>query len=436
MTPDPPKGKLSRLARASKTALKMAGQQVSHVATQPLRSKTDKDQAQKVHEAELGETLFQGLAMMKGTALKAAQLVSMELDLLPEGMREKLLKSCHQVPPMNRAMARKALESALGEQPENFFKTWQSTSLGAASLGQVHQATGLHNEELVVKIQYPGIKDTIHQDVDLLRLFLSNTPLPSLRKKQDLLAVFLSEIEARFIEETDYEKEARELEWFRLKNPFKEIVIPQVYHPGSAQKALSMTHLKGLHLHDFLATNPSQESKNRYAQSLWDFFAHFFIQHTIFHADPNPGNFLFLDDGRLGIIDFGCIKRVDQSFPSELTAAIKAHANQDINYLMNLYNQWGILPDNLKDNPDQVAHHLRAFREWIVKPFSEDTFDFKKHPNHMAERYTAPFQEALHMLSSTTHNFVLFDRTFNGLLSVFSQLEAKLSISFDSHLRI
>ena len=102
-----------------------------------------------------------------------------------------------------------------------------------------------------------------------------------------------------------------------------------------------------------------------------------------------------------------------------------------MDHVMDIYRQWGMLPDHLSNHPEQVEQYILGFRAWITKPFRNKSFDFKKHPNHMKERFRPEFKEALHIFHNPSHNFLMFDRTFMGLLNILSALKANIRFHFD-----
>ena len=206
-------------------------------------------------------------------------------------------------PPLNRALVRKTIQNQLKNAPESIIKDFDSTAFAAASIGQVHRAKIDTGEDIAVKIQYPGIDQTIHHDIALLKLLLAKNPLSGIAGKTQFIKSFLMELETRFLEETDYHLEEKNMTWFRENNPFPHIKIPKAYPLYSAKTVLSMSYLEGMHLEEWLATTPSQDEKNHVAQSLWDFFAHFLMTEKCFHADPNPGNYLIMKNGDIGILE-------------------------------------------------------------------------------------------------------------------------------------
>ena len=155
------------------------------------------------------------------------------------------------------------------------------------------------------------------------------------------------------------------------------------------------------------------------------------MNHQLLHADPNPGNYLFMENGKLGVLDFGCIKKCDSEFPVQIAQVVQHHIKKDIDPVMEIYNEWGLLPKHLKNDKQQVENYLSFFREWLTLPFREKVFDFAEHPDYMKQRFSAQYKDALQVLHNTTHNFVMFDRAYMGLLNIFQRLNAKVAISFD-----
>ncbi|MCP3900942.1 MAG: AarF/ABC1/UbiB kinase family protein, partial [Desulfobacteraceae bacterium] len=164
-----PKGKFKRTVISTKTATKVGGKVLNYLVKKPFLSKTKKIAAKKELSEKSAETIFKSLTLLKGTALKIAQFLSMELEILPEALRKELEKSYNRVPPLNRAIVRKILKNEYQDDPEKIFKTFEANAFAAASLGQVHNAETNKGEQIALKIQYPGIKNTIESDLKLVR---------------------------------------------------------------------------------------------------------------------------------------------------------------------------------------------------------------------------------------------------------------------------
>ncbi len=421
-----PLNKAGRVGAMSASAVKLAAKHGVYLASRPFSSKERRSKIQSEHYQQVAKSIFETVASLKGAALKALQMVSSEADLLPPEFRTVFAKACYQVPPLNRALVRKVIMSQLEKPPETLFERFETEAFAAASIGQVHRADTIEGAAVVVKIQYPGIAVTIAHDLSLLRMLLGPLLKPILKDKQKILHTILEECETRFIEETDYVKERSSMNWFRKANHHPDIVIPRAWPSLSSGSVLTMDYLQGMHLEEWLQTDPSQSDRDHYGQLMWDFFMTFFTQHHILHADPNIGNFLFLKEGKLGVLDFGCIKSVSSEFPANILSLIQSHINHDIASVLRLYRQFGIIGDAMTDTPAHIDSKLAGFRAWLTEPYRHERFDFGAHPDYMKQRLEANFRTAGDVLINTTPDFVMFDRTYMGLMNTLSRMRSRV----------
>ena len=207
---------------------------------------------------------------------------------------------------MYYAMVREVFLDELGREPEDLFAFFDRNAFAAASLGQVHRARLHSGEEVAVKIQYPGIARTIKSDLRNLRLLLQ--PLCYTSDWQNTLDK-LEDIEQMLLMETDYEQEAAFSEKARrLFTADDQVAVPRVYGEYSTKRVLTTEYLRGCHLNEFLAADPSQEERDHFTTLLTVATFRVYYQLHWFFADPHPGNFIFMEDGRLGVIDFGCTR--------------------------------------------------------------------------------------------------------------------------------
>jgi predicted unusual protein kinase regulating ubiquinone biosynthesis (AarF/ABC1/UbiB family) len=429
MTKKYPSNKLSRIGNVTKTAAKVAGKHALHIVTNPLVNKDKKAEKESNHYQEIGKEIFKAVSTLKGTALKAAQLLSLEGDLLPKEIQEECHKACYQVPPLNRAIVRKVIKNQFNLTPESLFQSFEPTAFAAASIGQVHLATTKKGTKVAVKIQYPGIDKTIQLDISVLKGLFLKLPIPNMKNKKAIIKTVLTEIENRFIAETNYEEEKANMEWFHKYNPFPNLIIPQPIKEHCTKTVLTMNYIEGDHLEEWLKKNPTQKEKNQVAQTLWDTFAYFFIKHHTLHADPNPGNYMILPNGKVGLLDFGCIKRCDPEFPNQLATMLGYYKDNDMPLMIEMLQTWGLI--SKKKSTKEIEKSFIFFRNWITTPFQTKVFDFAKHPEYMAQRFTKEFRAPMEVMDNTNHNFVMFDRTYMGLLRIFETLQAQVNISFN-----
>ncbi|MBT3255862.1 MAG: AarF/ABC1/UbiB kinase family protein [Deltaproteobacteria bacterium] len=423
MAEEIPRGKWQRGLTGSKTAARMSRKALKYLARKPFLTEEKRQEERKALNRENAVLLFEGLSLLRGTALKMAQLLSMELDIFPPEITKELQKSYHRVPPINRALVRKTMQNALGKPPELIFEAFEPTAFAAASLGQVHRATTRDGDRLAVKIQYPGIRETIQNDVQLMRSVLR--PLPEYR----MIVPAIEEIETRLLEETDYRRELENMAFFKERLRMDRIIVPAPYGDYSTDTVLSAEHVSGLTLNEWLNTGPDRRKRDRLAQTLHDLFIFGLYRLHRIHADPNPGNFIVNGDKKIGLVDFGCVKRFDPEFVAlygELPQTALQGGRSDYMRLLKALNIAGpAMAPEVEDHMFKVFHETG---QWLGKLYQEEYFDFKTNPDFIAagkKMMARTFELRKHMDINT--NFIFLHRTRYGLLRLFEQMGARVS---------
>lgn len=250
--------------------------------------------------------LLSTMGYMRGTIMKIGQMLASYPSILPEQFANMLGVLHFDAPPMHYSLIREHIINELGDSPENLFEHFEEKAFAAASLGQVHRATLKSGAQVAVKIQYPNIARTIQDDFRNL-----NTAIFPMRLSRDWdnMKAQWSDICRQLEYECDYEREAGWLKQARLQfTEADRIVVPRVFDEFSTKRILTMEYLDGLHLPAYVETNPSQAERDRYGELIFQSMTRLYYQLRIMYADPHPGNYLFLSDGRLGLIDFGCCR--------------------------------------------------------------------------------------------------------------------------------
>lgn len=414
-----PEGRLARAGIAGTTVIKLGLNQLGHRIKRPFLSESREQEARETLDDRNARLLFEALSQLRGTALKAAQMLCMEVELLPEAYRRELQKSCHRVPPLNRVLVRKVFLEEFGQPPEALFAHFDMEAFAAASLGQVHAATLHDGTQVAVKIQYPGIAAAIDSDIGMLRQIARGLPNPR------LMLHALEDIHARLREEVNYRKEADNLLWFRQHLAPDMAEVPPLVAECSGTRVLTVGRADGLHLDEWLAAGPGQAARNRAAQGLYDLFIHTLLQQRRLHADPNPGNYLFAPDGAMTLLDFGCVKDISPAFADLLPRILRGYLDDDPIALFQAYRAVGM--EYGGDSLRLYEEVLRPFGRWLVEPLRADSFDFAA-----CADYTARGMEAIHRLSGirglnrVADEFIYFDRTFYGLCKLFERLGANV----------
>jgi predicted unusual protein kinase regulating ubiquinone biosynthesis (AarF/ABC1/UbiB family) len=241
---------------------------------------------------------------LRGPAMKLGQMLSLQAGILPEEMLAELAALQMEAPGMHPSLVRVQIKRSLGGEPEEVFKDFTPEPFAAASLGQVHHAVTHEGERVAVKIQYPGIQQAIASDFRLMRAVSKPA-----QASGHIPKAAIDEMEQQILAETDYRREADNIEFFEKQlAPLHFVKVPRLLRAYSSDKVLTMSLMGGRHLEGFLAKRPSQKLRDKLGANLLELFFFQVLKTEALHADPHWGNYLFDDDGGVGLVDFGCVK--------------------------------------------------------------------------------------------------------------------------------
>ncbi|MFT4834987.1 MAG: putative unusual protein kinase regulating ubiquinone biosynthesis (AarF/ABC1/UbiB family) [Marinoscillum sp.] len=364
-----PVGKVSRAARFVKTGAKVGGNYVKHYGRKLLDKNATRDQLDEDNATDI----YDSLSELKGSALKVAQMLAMDKNLLPTAYQDKFAMSQYSAPPLSFPLVVKTFQKYFSKAPSDIFDSFTKNAINAASIGQVHRAT-IGNKTYAVKIQYPGVSESVKSDLKLVKPFALR--LFGLNERE--LDQYMDEVESKLLEETDYELEVnRSMRISKACSHIPNLVFPEYYKEYSAARVITMDWIEGAHIKEFLSTNPSQSTKDQIGQAMWDFYHHQIHQLKEVHADPHPGNFMMRPDGTLGVIDFGCVKEIPQDFyEGYFKLMSKDLIENDENLFPLLFDLNFIYED---DSPSEKALFISIFKDMTMllgMPFHVDSFDF------------------------------------------------------------
>src|SRR6516225_7253065 len=263
---------------------------------------------QELNEAHLRAAIamLRKMGYLRGAAMKVGQALANFPEIVPDQIVETLERLHFEAPPMHFALLREQVRNELGQEPEAAFATFATRAFAAASLGQVHRASLKSGQDVVVKIQYPAIGRSIRSD--FRNLFAVLLPM-RLGRGWEPMKAQLEDVRRVIDQETDYQQEA---EWQRraraLYHEDDPILVPRVYDEFSTRRVLTMEYLDGVHIRDFLAGDPPQERRDHFGGLIVQAASRLHYAGRLLYADPHPGNYLFREDGRLGFLDFGCVR--------------------------------------------------------------------------------------------------------------------------------
>src|SRR6478752_1673315 len=264
------------------------------------------------------------------TAIKFGQVLSTRPDLLSPDYLDELAKLRDQVPPVPVAKIREIIEAELGKPIAELFAEFDDKPLAAASIGQVHVAKLWSGEEVAVKVQKPGVAETVDVDLQILDDFARIAQQQSkMARDYDLVAI-VQEFGWQLRGELDYTREGRNAETFRKQfegNP--EIVIPVIYWSHTTNRVLTMQRLRGVKMDDLPALERMQINRHDLAIRGANMIMVEMLEHGFYHADPHPGNMLILEGGKIGVLDFGMVGRISKTMKLDLLDLLNAIADQD-----------------------------------------------------------------------------------------------------------
>jgi len=421
-----PVGKVQRASRFLSTGVKVGGNYLKHYALKSINGDTGKDQL----HSDNAHDIYEALSELKGSALKAAQMMSMDKNMLPRAYSDKFAMAQYSAPPLSYPLVVKTFRNAFGKAPSEVFDSFSHNAANAASIGQVHKAV-LNGKKLAVKIQYPGVADSVQSDLKLVKPFA----LRLMNITESDFKLYMSEVEERLMEETDYQLELKRsvsISEACLQEGLKGISFPVYYPELSGNRIITMDWIEGMHLKEFLKTNPAQEVCDRIGQSLWDFYDFQIHMLRMVHADPHPGNFLFHSDGSIGIIDFGCVKEVPDDFYRNYFRLHSPGALDNYENMVELFYLNEFITDS--DSEADKKLYIPLFREIIGlmgKPFFAGEFDFGDDE----------FFDSIYKLSESLYNnkdvrqsktargskhLLYINRTYFGLYMLLHELRAKV----------
>ena len=424
-----PAGKVQRASRLVKTGAKVGANYVKHYTKKVFDPKLKKEELDKQNAEDVYDTLSE----LKGSALKVAQMLSMEKGVMPTAYMDKFSMAQYSAPPLSGPLVVKTFRKYFGKSPQEVFDEFEMESTHAASIGQVHTAYK-DGKKLAVKIQYPGVRDSVKSDLRLVK----PVAVRILGFKEKDLQEYFNEVETMLVSETDYELEAkRGMEISKACSSIKNLQFPKYYKKLSGKRIITMDWLDGMHLKEFLATNPSQEIKNQIGQALWEFIN--YQMHTLqkVHADPHPGNYLMTADGKLGVIDFGCVKVLPYEFYNDYFSVIHPDVRKDAETLERISANLGFVrPEDSGEEKTFFLGILEEFLELVGRPFYQDEFDFSDQA-YLEKLYK--FGEEVSELPEVKNSKVVrgsrhalyINRTYFGLYTILSDLGAKVQTGDD-----
>jgi len=366
-----PQGTSKRSAKMASIPLSLAGRGAIGLGRQLIGQSPEFAFADL--QEKTAEQIFKVLGELKGGAMKFGQALSVFEAALPEEIakpyRETLVKLQEAAPPLPARVVHKVLAKELGEHWRDNFAEFNDIPAASASIGQVHKGIWKDGRAVAVKIQYPGAKEALISDLNQIQRFakIFQLLLPGVEMKP-----LLEELKTRIIEEVDYRYEASaQSACFEAYKDDSDIAIPEVIM--ATDRVLVSQWLEGTPLSKVIADGTQQE-RNNAGIRLARFHFTAPMRAGLLHADPHPGNFRVLKDGRLGVLDFGACNRLPNGFPEPFKRLLRNALEGDAIALYNGFKEDGFILADVEVDPKLVLDYLLP----LVEPLRTDYFAYSR----------------------------------------------------------
>ncbi len=372
------------------------------------------------------EILVGHVGQLKGAAMKAIQSLSIEgYDFLPPEVIEILEKLQSQAPRVSNEVMMKQLKSELGEERFSQYKNLKEEPIASASIGQVYEAE-IDGKSVVVKVQYPGVAESVDDDINTLKKLLKALVLVSQKKVR--LDDLMEEARRVLKLETDYEYERDSL--IRYKKLFEgsEYIIPDVYPEMTTKKVITLSKEKGLEFPAWVRSNPSKEARQKVADQLLNLYIKEFFENKLVQTDPNPANFLISERGEMILLDFGATLEFESSFVRDYQLLIRKVFSRDREAILKQIFQLGFLD---KRETDEVKEVFIDFLILSMRPFEESRqpFDFSNGEYSQEVRSEAWRFSRMLKYSAPPKQLIFLHRKLGGIFMLLKKLDIKADLS-------
>jgi predicted unusual protein kinase regulating ubiquinone biosynthesis (AarF/ABC1/UbiB family) len=406
-------GRFRRYAKVTGTmgnlAMKIAGERY-------LGIKVDREN----HATELRDAL----GGLKGPLMKVAQILATIPEALPREYAEELANLQTDAPSMGWLFVKRRMVTELGSDWQSRFAAFEKQAAAAASLGQVHCATGHDGTAYACKLQYPDMRSAVEADLRQLKLIFS---LYERYDKAISTGEIHTELAERLEEELDYRREAANMRLYRLMLEGEAGAnVPEPVPELSSDRLLTMTWVEGQKLKDYIAATENQYDRNAVAINMFRTWYVPFYYFGVIHGDPHPGNYTIAPDKSVNLLDYGCIRLFRPDFVAGVIDLYHALRDGNDDLAVHAYEKWGFAGLD-----KEAIDILNIWARFIYTPLLED----KARPiqemrtGNQGREVAMKVYEELKRIGGVQppREFVLMDRAAIGLGSVFMHLKAEVN---------
>ncbi|ORV15442.1 ABC1 kinase family protein [Mycobacterium celatum] len=424
------RGRFGRVAKLASLPAGAAGRAALGVGKRMTGKSKDEVNAELLEKA--ADELFCVLGELKGGAMKVGQALSvMEAAIPPQfadPFREALVKLQSEAPPLPAAKVHRVLDAQLGTKWRDRFESFDDTPVASASIGQVHKGVWKDGREVAVKVQYPGADEALRADLKLIKRF--SWVVKQIAPRADVDRI-VAEVSERIEAELDYRLEANYQRAFAKAFAGDEkFFVPPVV--ASAPKVIISEWMEGRRLSAIIAEG-TRDDRDAVCALLFEFILSSPARVELVHADPHPGNFMVLADGRLGVIDFGAVAEHPGGLPAEFGELLCWARDEQWDEVIRLLKKLGFMPAEYDLTAEQVVAYIDPLWAYI-DPLRAGEFHFTRQwfqktalvtTDPMREGFADRFKLARQL--TIPPGWIMLLRTLGGLLGVAVQLDAHVA---------
>jgi aarF domain-containing kinase len=394
-----------------------------------------------VSRMEQAVILAEGLSKLKGAAMKAGQLLSLELvEYFPKEAVEVLSRLQSSATTLEYPVIEKIIRRELGEEQFAKLKDIDQSPIGSASIGQVHRAH-FDGREIVLKVQYPGVDDSIESDLQILKTVAK--AFCGLTGRQMDLGPLFAEFKQMLKQEVDYLHEAQmQQRYLEHTINLQDVngltyVVPKIESSISTSRVLSMDWQSGVSLRRWMGLNPSNDQRRTMAEGVLNLYFHEFFDWGLVQTDPNQGNFLVRENGSkldLVLLDFGATREYSREFIRQYIKLLEATAVGDRGILRDQAIAFGLIDKRESPAAFEALHQVLSV---AVRPFFSDDgkllehspFDFSNEDHSRRSQDTAKALAAELKYSPPPHGLVFLHRKLGGVYAILKSLGVAIDVS-------
>ncbi|WP_213333446.1 MULTISPECIES: AarF/ABC1/UbiB kinase family protein [Acidithrix] len=413
--------RIRRLSKLVNMGSKVAGRTIAEKALATFNAHEPGVPIDRSRQITTINDVAKELGSMRGVMTKFGQMLSYVSTPIPLELRSPFSSLQDSVPPMSKELVDEIIRQELGDGPDGVFAIWDPEPIAAASIGQVHRAVTSDGAAVAVKIQYPGIKNTITADLSNLRLIAKGLKLGYPSMDTDSM---IDEIADRILEELDYKAEATNQRKFaNFFEGHPTIVIPRVIADYSTEKLLTTELGEGVSFSKFQEYD--QEAKDLASETIFRFVFRSLYQLRSFNGDPHPGNYLFGEDGRVTFLDFGLTKHFGKQEIEIFEHLIIAMViDKDPVAFSASIKSAGLLSESCDLDVEQIYDHFVPFYESVM---DNNKFAFNEDYTSRLFAHTFNQKAPIAKYLNVSPSFVVIQRINLGLYSILAALSAEMN---------